>query len=119
MVDILNEIGRVDIDVRFLLRRAGFDVLDFRVTPGLITLPGWVDGTLKTKDITIHWDPVTGESTYTNSAHGLSTQMNRFTLQGHPDYFEPCSCGCGYNTNRTHPRIRPRPKVLPPFFDKK
>ena len=132
---VIEAIGRnADIDTRRELARAGFRVPIVRVTiPEGVRLPTWTHvlyPRLKVKHFQIDWYSSLGLSIFTNLRTRITCAMDTHSSmvvmthrngkmifrEHHPDYFKTCVCGCGYNTDRKHPRIRPR--VLPPSLSK-
>jgi hypothetical protein len=120
-----------DIDTRILLGQVGLDVTPGRVKiPPDFVLPVWsLRGTtfsLRKGFIQLVWYPAFGYAYFFNwksrykvvmDVHDTMKVNTGLNVDYHPDYFAPCRCGCGYNTNRSHPRIRLR--AVPSTFPKK
>lgn len=131
---VIEAIGRnADIDTRRAMTRAGFHVPIQRVKIPDIHLPTWTHvmyPMLKHKQYEIMWMGPFGFSSVRNKRTGdvyrMDTHSSMMVIHNrngrlisreyHPDYFVPCVCGCGYNTDRSHKRIRPR--AVPPSFSK-
>jgi len=136
-MSILAHVAHVaDIDTRLAMAKAGLYVPPRHVVIPDITLIPWVSfsnawfqrqiGTFR-----MSWYPGHGGAHFVNDRTGAYTNMMLYNvmkvargrtgsvavfIEYHPDYKEPCSCGCGYNTDRSHPRILPR--AVPRSFTK-
>jgi hypothetical protein len=133
-IGVLNGIAKAaDYDMRLVLKEAGFHVPIFPVKIPDIQLPKWrcvLYPQLIVKDFQIDWYAPIGLSIFTNTktqvTQGISTHTDMMIsvfkdgkqlYRGfHPDYFEACACGCGFNTKRWHKRILPR--AIPRSFSK-
>jgi hypothetical protein len=136
-MSIVAHIAHVaDIDTRLAMFKAGLDVPPRRVTIPNITLIPWTSfsGAWFQRLIgqfRMTWYPLHGGAHWVNDRTGVYTNMILYDrmavargrvgtvtaiVEYHPDYKEPCSCGCGYNTDRSHKRILPR--AIPRSFTK-
>ena len=125
-----------DIDTRLAMTKAGLDVPPRRVKIPNITLIPWVSFSNAwfqrlIGHFRMSWYPMHGGAHFINDRTGAYTNMDLYhtmkvargrtgtvaaVIEYHADYKEACSCGCGYNTNRSHPRILPR--AVPRSFTK-
>ena len=136
-MSIVARIAHVaDIDTRLAIAKAGFDVPPRRVTIPNITLIPWMSHSnlwfqRQIGSFRMSWYPMHGGAHFVNDRTGVYTNMMLYDVMKivrgrtgavaaivdyHPDYKEPCKCGCGYNTDRSHRRILPR--AVPPSFTK-
>lgn len=136
-MSIVAHIAHVaDIDTRLAMAKAGLDVPPRRITLPDIALIPWTSFSgmwfqRRIGHFRMTWYPIHGGAHFVNDRTGVYTNMDLYVtmkiargridtvaahIAYHPDYFERCRCGCGHNTDRSHPRILPR--AVPPSFAK-
>ena len=130
-IGVLTGIANVaDIDTRLVLAKAGVYVPRRPIQiPDIVLIPWdhhefWIERRIGRFQMT--WYPRYGFTHFKNQRTGMDRRMDVHVtmkvvgMDGkvtyHPDYIEPCKCGCGYNTDRSHRRILPR--AVPRSFTK-